>query len=358
MVEQDHRAVKHLTRRMLVSNPSLHLAISGTFRAGRAAAKTFVTTCDDSVFHIDAWEAITALSEETRMRMIPLLCVMVIAALVSSCSNPSTPAGYVGYVVQQPIAFGHDEFIMTQDGPTSTGLGWRLRVLNVSVTPYTYRESFFEQESILSQDNLKVGFELSVAWRIRRSQVRDFVERFTTLGLGTDPEKVVRVAYDNYIKQFIRTFARDEVQRYNGLQIKNNIDTIDTAIAARMNSILTTSPFEIIAALVSDIRYPDVVANAVAQKIAATQVLEQKTTEIQITVKDAEKREKEAEGVARAMATIKSQLTPEYLQYEAIKAQLAMVSSPNHTVMYIPVGAMGVPLVGTIDMSKSPPSGR
>ena len=121
---------------------------------------------------------------------------------------------------------------------------------------------------------------------------------------------------------------------------------------------LASTPFEIIAALVSDIRYPDVVANAVAQKIAATQVLDQKTTEIQITVKEAEKREKEAEGVARAMAMIKSQLTPEYLQYEAIKAQLGMVSSPNHTVMYIPVGPMGVPLVGTIDMSKIPPSGK
>ena len=292
------------------------------------------------------------------MKMPPMLCVMAIAALVSSCSNPSTPAGYVGYVVKQPIAIGHDEFIMTQDGPTSTGLGWRLRVLNVSVTPYTYREPFFEQESILSQDNLKVGFELSVTWRIRRSQVRDFVERFTTLGLGTDPEKIVRVAYDNYIKQAIRTFARAEVQKYDGLQIKNNIDTIDTAIAARMNSILTSTPFEIIAAFVSDIRYPDVVASAVAQKIAATQVLDQKTTEIQITVKEAEKREKEADGVARAMAMIKSQLTPEYLQYEAIKAQTSMVSSPNHTVMYIPVGPMGVPLVGTIDMSKVPPSGK
>jgi regulator of protease activity HflC (stomatin/prohibitin superfamily) len=82
--------------------------------------------------------------------------------------------------------------------------------------------------------------------------------------------------------------------------------------------------------------------------------LEQKTTEIQITVKEAEKREREAEGVAHAMATIKSQLTPEYLQYEAIKAQLAMVGSPNHTVMYIPVGPMGVPLVGTLDMSPIP----
>jgi len=287
-----------------------------------------------------------------------MLGVMVIGALMCSCSNPSTPAGYVGYVVQEPIAIGQDAFLTTQEGPTSTGLGWRLRVLNVSVTPYTYREPFFEQESILSQDNLKVGFELSVTWRIRRTQVRDFVERFTTLGMGADPEKVVHVAYDNYIKQSIRTFARAEVQKYDGLQIKNNIDTVDMAIASRMNSTLASSPFEIIAALVSDIRYPEAVANAVAQKIAATQVLEQKTTEIQITVKEAEKREKEADGVARAMATIKSQLTPEYLQYEAIKAQLSMVSSPNHTVMYIPVGPMGVPLVGTIDLSKVPASSR
>jgi hypothetical protein len=75
-------------------------------------------------------------------------------------------------------------------------------------------------------------------------------------------------------------------------------------------------------------------------------------------VKDAEKRGKEAAGVAEAMATIKGQLTPEYLQYEAIKAQLSMVSSPNHTVMYIPVGHLGVPLVGTIVMSKVPPSGK
>ena len=118
------------------------------------------------------------------MRITPLLCIMALATLMSSCSNPSTPAGYAGCVVKEPIAIGHDEFIATQDGPPSTGLGWRLRVLNVSVTPYTYREPFFEQESILSQDNLKVGFELSVTWRIRRSQVRDFVEPLHPSGAG------------------------------------------------------------------------------------------------------------------------------------------------------------------------------
>ena len=35
------------------------------------------------------------------------------------------------------------------------------------------------------------------------------------------------------------------------------------------------------------------------------------------------------------------------VQHEAIEAQKAMVGSPNHTVVYIPVGAMGVPVTGT-----------
>jgi hypothetical protein len=57
------------------------------------------------------------------MRMTPLLFVMVMATLMCSCSNPSTPAGYVGYVVKQPIAIGQDAFITTQDGPTSAAIG-------------------------------------------------------------------------------------------------------------------------------------------------------------------------------------------------------------------------------------------
>ena len=58
----------------------------------------------------------------------------------------------------------------------------------------------------------------------------------------------------------------------------------------------------------------------------------------------------EAKGLAEAMDVINQRLTPLYLQYEAIKAQQAMVGSSNHTTIYIPVGPMGVPLVGTLDV--------
>ena len=41
----------------------------------------------------------------------------------------------------------------------------------------------------------------------------------------------------------------------------------------------------------------------------------------------------------------KPAIQPNYLQHEAIGAQLEMASSPNHTTVYIPVGNNGLPLV-------------
>ena len=90
-------------------------------------------------------------------------------------------------------------------------------------------------------------------------------------------------------------------------------------------------------------------ADAVTQKLATDQELARKDAEVAITKKDAEKREAEAVGIANAMQTINGKLTPMYLQHEAIEAQKQMINSPNHTVIYIPSGHNGVPVVGTFN---------
>jgi len=48
------------------------------------------------------------------------------------------------------------------------------------------------------------------------------------------------------------------------------------------------------------------------------------------------------------MQIIRGQLSTMYIQHEAIEAQKQMVNSPNHTVVYIPVGPMGVPITATM----------
>ena len=98
----------------------------------------------------------------------------------------------------------------------------------------------------------------------------------------------------------------------------------------------TNSPFVISSVVVGNVQYPEEVATAVSRKLAATQELQRKDTEIEIERKERTKREVQAQGIANAMQIIRGQLSPMYIQHEAIEAQKQMVNSPNHTVVYIP----------------------
>lgn len=55
-----------------------------------------------------------------------------------------------------------------------------------------------------------------------------------------------------------------------------------------------------------------------------------------------------AEGIAESQKIINGTLTSQYLQYLAIEAQKSEVDGQNHTIIYVPSGDNGVPLVQTI----------
>ena len=89
-----------------------------------------------------------------------------------------------------------------------------------------------------------------------------------------------------------------------------------------------------------------------AQNQVAVNEIKIKQTEqlVQVEMQKATIRIKEAEGIAASQKLINATLTDLYLQHEAIQAQLQMAGSPNHTQIYIPVGANGIPLVKTVDV--------
>jgi regulator of protease activity HflC (stomatin/prohibitin superfamily) len=264
--------------------------------------------------------------------------------------NPYTPAGYVGYLTRGAV-FGRSTFYGIQRGPTSAGRRWLLDVTNVSITPYTYTEDFTGEDAVLSKDNLKIAFRVHTVWRVDESRVPLFMERFSTTvserGHEKEPDTIVKVAYGNFIREPLRTFARDEVQQRNGLEVKDALIPIGDSVLARIRAYAGDSPFTITSVVVGNVQYPSEVADAVSRKLAATQELQRKDTEIEIERKERTKREVQAQGIANAMQIIRGQLSGMYIQHEAIEAQKAMVNSPNHTVVYIPVGPMGVPITGT-----------
>jgi regulator of protease activity HflC (stomatin/prohibitin superfamily) len=185
------------------------------------------------------------------------------------------------------------------------------------------------------------------------------MERFSTTvdrdSIHKDPDAVVKVAYAHYVKEPLRTFALDEVQRRNGLEVKDALIAIGEAVLTRIRSYADGSPFVIDSVVVGNVQYPEEVANAVSRKLAATQELARKDTGIEIERKERTKREVQAQGIANAMEIIRGQLSAMYIQHEAIEAQKAMVGSPNHTVVYIPVGPMGVPITATMEATTGSP---
>lgn len=75
--------------------------------------------------------------------------------------------------------------------------------------------------------------------------------------------------------------------------------------------------------------------------------------QIKATIAEAQKRREEAKGIRDAQDTIQATLTDRYLQHEAIQAQKAVATSgKNNSLIYIPAGANGVPLVNDISSAK------
>lgn len=56
-----------------------------------------------------------------------------------------------------------------------------------------------------------------------------------------------------------------------------------------------------------------------------------------------------AQAIAASQKIINGTLTNQYLQYLAINAQKDEINSPNHTVIYVPSGDNGIPMVQTVN---------
>lgn len=219
-------------------------------------------------------------------------------------------------------------------GPANYGVSlWRNEVENVDFRPQTYSESF----QILAKDELNISFRFQTIIKVKPNTIKEVVEEYA----GSD-------FYPRFIKEPLRAMVRKSVQALESRQVKEQRTEIATAVMAELKEYLKNTPFIPIATSVGNIDYPEIVTEAVEKKLAAKQLLDEKETQKEIAKKDAQIRIEEARGIAEAQRIINSTLTQNYLQHEAINAQLKMASSPNHTTVYIPSGTNGIPIVETV----------
>jgi len=260
-----------------------------------------------------------------------LAALFLLAGFSAGCTNPYTPAGHEGFVYEKPRIFGKGGFRGAIKGPGNYGVSlWRNQAINIDMRPNTYEEKF----KILAKDDLNVAFRFHVVMSLRPGSVKEIVQKFGG-----------KLWYKRYIKEPFRTYVRNAVQKYDSRDIKINREEISNDVKNKLTAHLKGGPFQLVKLIVGNIDYPGIVAKAVEKKLAAKQLLEEKNVQKEIAKRDAEIRVEEAKGIAEAQRIINATLTPNYLQHEAIQAQRMMAKAPNHTTVYIPVGANGIPLV-------------
>jgi hypothetical protein len=260
-----------------------------------------------------------------------VIIVVVGGVSLTSCSNPNTPAGHEGYVFENPRIFGAGGYRGVLIGPSNYGVSlWRNQVINIDVRPNTYTENF----KILVKDDLNISFNFHAVVSINSESIKSVVDEY-----GGENW------YQRFVREPFRTYVRNAVQKYNSRELKINRDPISEEVTLKLNEYLLGTPFNLKNVVVGNINYPAIVATAVEKKLAAQQLLSEKSTQKEIAKKDADIRVEEAKGIAQAQKIINATLTANYLQHEAINAQLEMAKSPNHTTVYIPVGTNGIPLI-------------
>jgi hypothetical protein len=81
---------------------------------------------------------------------------------------------------------------------------------------------------------------------VDESRVPFFMERYSTTmsdrGHEKEPDNIVKVAYGNFIREPLRTYARDEVQQRNGLEVKDALIPIGDNVLARILAYAADAP--------------------------------------------------------------------------------------------------------------------
>ena len=256
-----------------------------------------------------------------------IFLVLSVILIVSSFVR-IVPAGTVGVV---------DLFGRVHDNERYPGLNFlnpfaHLSIMNVKT------EEIKEVMVVPSKEGLSINLDVSILYRLDGEKASDIYKK-----VGTNYRNVA------IIPQF-RAVARGVTVNYEakGLYTSGR-EEITQRVTAELKGILAERGIILENALLRSIQLPSTVSNAIEMKLKAEQEAEQMKFVLEKERSEAERKVIEAEGIAKAQGIINKTLTPAYLQHEAIKAQMVMAESPNHTTVYIPSGDNGIPMIRLID---------
>ncbi len=270
------------------------------------------------------------------------LFIIIMAVVFASQSVVIIDAGEVGVqilfgkVIKRPLQSGPNfkiPMVEVVKYPT------RLREYTMSARKVEGEKVGDDSITVRSFDGLEVKIDSTIWWKIDKNKIYDIYENIAK-NADELKSKVVRPA--------IRTAIRDECSAIT-LQKLYSVERqkLGKYIKEALSKSLRKKHIIVQDVLIRNIKLPPKVEDSVQTKIQKQQEAEAMEAKKEIARKQAEIKEIEANGLAKAQSIIKKNLTPEYLQHEAIQAYKELAKSQNTTFVILPTSreGTGMPLI-------------
>jgi regulator of protease activity HflC (stomatin/prohibitin superfamily) len=255
-----------------------------------------------------------------------LLLVLAIAPFLPGCRCTTVQSGHRGIVFK---AFG--------GGTSRELLGEGMHVLPIwnDVIPYDTRvHEMKETLFVLSSNGLPLKVDASVRYR---PETAELFELQTQIGPDYDQKVVAPI---------VRSEARKVFGRYQPEEIySSKREEIERSIYEEVTKALTGKHVVVEAVLVRDVDLPEAIKTAIADKLAEEQRAQKMKFTLDRERQEAQRKQVEAEGIAKYQTIVRQGLTAEYLQYKGIEATMKIAESANAKVVIVGAGKGGLPVI-------------
>ncbi|HAK79594.1 MAG TPA: band 7 protein [Runella sp.] len=236
-------------------------------------------------------------------------------------------------------------FGKVSDGILTSGLNFvnpLVDVESIDVKTQNYTMSAVRDEGdkegddairVLTSDGLEVIVDLTVLYRV----------------IPTEAPKILREIGPNYqdkiVRPVTRTRIRDNAVNYEAVALySSKRQQFQNKIFQQIEKDFKVRGLFLESLLIRNINLPESVKKTIESKINAEQESQKMQFVLSKEKQEAERKRVEAQGISDYQKIISESLTDRQLQYEQIKAQKELATSPNAKVV-IMGGGKGVPVI-------------
>jgi len=255
-----------------------------------------------------------------------LLLFLAAAPFLPGCRCPTVESGHRG-IVFKTVGGGTSKELL--------GEGMQLIPIWNYVIQYDTRvHEMKEQLIVLSSNGLTLRVDASVRFRPKPDELFELQTQ-----IGPDYDQKV-------IAPIVRSEARKVFGRYQPEEIySTKREEIERQIYDEVLKALAGKHVIVEAVLVRDVDLPETIKTAIADKLAEEQRAQKMRFTLDRERQEAQRKQIEAEGIAKYQSIVRQGLTQEYLQYKGIEATMRIAESSNSKVVIVGAGKSGLPLI-------------